>query len=60
MSRYLTTGDVSRALNCSPEYVRYLVKRRRLRVALTVGKNQRLFSRRAVEKLARERSGEAV
>jgi excisionase family DNA binding protein len=51
----LTTGDVARRLDCSPDYVRQLVRAGRLPVLLTRS-GQRLFFFEDVERLAEDRA----
>lgn len=52
----MLTGDVSRALDVSPEMVRYLERTGRL-TAVRTGRGTRVFDRAQVEQFAREREG---
>lgn len=53
----MTTGDVAKALNCSSELVRLLAKAGRL-PCRTTRSGQRIFLRKDVEALARQREAE--
>jgi excisionase family DNA binding protein len=56
----LTTIEVSELLGLTPDGVRFLARTGRLAAAQTVGRGQRLFRRRDVELLARERAKQAA
>ncbi len=49
----ITTAESAPILKCVPDNVRKLARQGKLKTALIVGKNQRLFHRRDVEALAR-------
>ena len=57
--RFLLTNDAARLLNVSPQTIRVWERAGRL-VAVKTARGVRLFDRRDVERLARERGGPEV
>ena len=58
-ARFLLTNDAARLLNVSPQTIRVWERAGRLAAVKTAG-GVRLFDRRDVERLARERGGPEV